>query len=477
MYDVVIIGAGITGSMLAMELSRYQLKTAVVDKENDVADEATMANSAIIHAGYDPLDGTLKAKLNVAGSRRYEKICQDLHCLYQKCGAFIAATTPEEEATQDQLIRQATERGIPFAVLSGDEARAQEPNLSDQVSRVLSFPTTAVVYPWQIAIACMQVAVGNGAELHLNTEVTAIERIAGGYRVITPAASFETRLVVNAAGIAADKICGMVSANPGFTMKPKKGEYFVIDSNVRDYTHHVIYPVPGKKGKGVLCVPTVYGNYLLGPNSEYIDPEEEERGNTQSGLDYVRANIGKIMKNVPLNHVIRTFAGLRPSSSSADFIINEAEDAPGFINAASIESPGLASAPGIADYIIEQFISRHLPLAVNPAARMEREKPVVMSELSPAEREQKIKENPLYGRIICRCEQISEGEIVDCIHAPVGARSVKGVKKRVRPGMGRCQGGFCEPRVLAILARELEESMLDVVLDSKKSRILESENR
>ncbi|MCH3961790.1 MAG: NAD(P)/FAD-dependent oxidoreductase [Solobacterium sp.] len=475
MYDAVIIGAGITGTMIARDLSQYQLKIALIDKENDIADGATMANSAIVHTGYDPEDNTMKAKMNVRGARMYPQLCRDLGCRYTVVGAYIAACGKEEEEHLDVLKERAERREIPYAFLSGDEARKEEPNLNEQVTKVISFPTTAVIYPWEAAIACAQVAVNNGTELVLNAPVKSIEHHAGMYTVHTDKKDFETKIVINAAGVCADQIYRMVSEHPNFSMKPRKGEYYVIDNAVH-YVKHVVFPVPSAKGKGVLAVPTVYGNTLIGPNSDYV-PSTTDTGSTFQGLDYVKENASKIMKNVPLNRSIRNFAGLRPSSSSSDFIIEEAKDAENFINVASIESPGLASAPAIAEYVVQDLLKGKLDLKINEQAVMTRQRPLVMSELTPAEREAKIKENPMYGRIICRCEQISEGEIVDCIHAVCGARSVKGVKKRVRPGMGRCQGGFCEPRVVAILARELHESELDVVLDSQGSKILAKENR
>lgn len=475
MYDLIIIGAGISGSMLAYELSRYQLKVLVVDKNNDIADGATMANSAIIHTGYDPEDGTLKAKLNVEGARMYPQILKDLHCKNKVIGAYIAAVGEEEEAGLEVLRQRAEKRNIPYEILSGDEARKEEPNLSDSVTKVLSFPTTTIVYPWEIAIACMQVAVRNGAELRLNTKVSNIDQTTDGFLVHADNDTFETKYIVNAAGVDADTIYGCVSKQPSFTMRPRRGEYFVLDQTT-NFCHHVIFPVPSAKGKGVLAVPTVYGNILLGPNSDYI-AGTEDNGSSFQGLEYVRANINKTMKNVPFNHSIRTFAGLRPSSSSSDFIIEEAPDVPHFINCASIESPGLASAPAIAKYIIEKILAKDMELKEKENYDLTREAPVVLSECTPEERNEYIKKNPAYGRIVCRCEQVSEGEIVDCIHAVCGARTVKAVKKRVRPGMGRCQGGFCEPRVVGILARELGISPLDVVLDGEKSKILESENR
>jgi glycerol-3-phosphate dehydrogenase len=475
MYDVVIIGAGITGTMLAKDLSAYHLKTALLDKENDIADGASMANSAIVHTGYDPEDGTMKAKMNVAGAKLYESLCKDLHCHYKKAGAYIAACGEEEEKRLSVLEDRAKRRDIPYEYLSGDEARKREPALSDTVTKVLSFPTTAIIYPWEVAISCAQVAVNNGVELYLNHEVISIEHHNDGYLIHTNEENFETRTVINAAGIGGDKIYGMVSDNVNFHIRPRKGEYFVLDSDVH-YVSHVIFPVPSAKGKGILAVPTVYGNTLIGPNSDFVEGEADT-GNTAEGMNEVRSGINKTMKNVPYNKVIRTFAGLRPSSTSKDFIIEEAKDAKNFINVCSIESPGLASAPGISRYVIDELLSQMIELKKNDSAVMTRMAPVIMGDLNAQEKAEKIHENPAYGRIICRCEQISEGEIVDSIHAVCGARSIKGVKKRVRPGMGRCQGGFCEPRVAAILARELHISILDVVLDSKDSKILLKENR
>ncbi len=445
MYDIVIIGAGITGTMLARELSRYDLKLALIDKENDIADGATMANSAIVHTGYDPEPGTMKARMNPEGCRLYEALCRELGCKYAVVGALIAACGADEENHLDILAGRADERGIPYKVLDSKAAHEAEPNLSDEVTKALDFYTTAVIYPWEIAIACAEV-------------------------------------VVNAAGVYAENIARMVSDNVRFRIEPRRGEYYVLDNAVAP-VKHIIFPVPSKeKGKGVLAVPTVYGNTLIGPSSDVVD-DLSDNGTSTEGLDYVTKNIRRLVKNVPLNRSIRTFAGLRPSADVHDFVIEEQEGAGtnefahGFINACCIESPGLASAPAIAKYIINELISKRMELKEKPGAVLTRERPVVMEELTPDERSELIKKEPAYGRIICRCEQISEGEIVACIHRTCGARTVKGVKKRVRPGMGRCQGGFCEPRVVEILARELNCAPTEIVLDSAKSNILESENR
>lgn len=474
MYDVVIIGAGITGAMLCRKLSGYQLRIAVIEKENDTAEGATMANSAVIHTGYDPEDGTLKAELNVKGAQQYEAICRDLHCLYKTVGAYIAACGAEEEAQLDVLAARADARGIPYRRLDRAQALGQEPNLSDGVTAVLDFYTTAVVYPWEVANACLECACENGAELFLNAPCQAIQRDGDCYVIETPAGSFRTRYVVNAAGVHADAIHAMV-AEPSWHVTPRRGEYYVLDKDTQPI-RHIIFPVPSKeKGKGVLAIPTVYGNTLIGPNSDFVD-DPDDNGTSEDGLNYVRANISKTLKNIPLNRSIRNFAGVRPTTTCPDFIIEEVAGAPHFIDAVSIESPGLASAPAIADKIIE-ILSASLELIPDASAVMTRKAPVVPAELSQAERNELIRSNPAYGKIICRCEQISEGEIVDCIRRTCGARTVKGVKKRVRPGMGRCQGGFCEPRVVEILARELGISPLEVVYDGQDSRILERENR
>ena len=474
MYDVVIIGAGITGAMLSWKLSAKRLKIAVLEKENDVAEGATLANSAVIHTGYDPEDGTLKAELNVKGARQYEEICRTLHCAYRTVGAFIAACGAEEEAQLDVLAARADARGVPYRFLTREQAVAAEPNLSDGVTKVLDFYTTAVVYPWEVAIACMECAVANGAELHLNAPCTGISRTADGWLVRTPQGDFPARYVVNAAGVHAEQIHAMVGT-PRWHATPRKGEYYVLDDTAKPVSR-IIFPVPSKeKGKGVLAIPTAYGNTLLGPNSDFLD-DPDDNGTTESGLAYVRAQLGKTLKNIPLNRSIRTFAGVRPTTTSPDFIVEEVEGAPHFIDAVSIESPGLASSPAVADRIIG-ILAQSLDMPENPDAVMTRKAPVIMKLLPAEERSRLIAQNPAYGTMICRCTQVSEGEIVDCIRRPCGARTVKGVKKRVGPGMGRCQGGFCEPRVVQILARELGISPLDVRYDSAESTILQRENR
>ncbi len=473
MYDTLIIGAGIVGTLTARLAVGYGLKTAVLEKENDVADETTMANSAIVHAGYDPEDGTLKAELNVRGARMYPQLCQQLGCRYRQTGAFVCACGKEQEAVLQTLAQRARKRGIRFELLTDEQARELEPQLSAEVSQVLSIPDTAVIYPWQVAEAAMAAALEHGAELYLNHEVTAIERIPEGYRVRAGGEVFESRTVIDAAGLGAARVAALIMPDPGFTITPRRGEYYVLDADVH-LVDHVIYPVPTAAGKGVLAVPTVYGNTLIGPNSQPLY-EEATTATTAAGLATVQEQIAHTVRDVPLQKTIRTFAGLRPTGSTGDFIIQEAAGLPGFLLAAAIESPGLASAPAIAERLCA-LLARRLPMPAEPELFC-RPKPLVVAELPPQERAALIAAHPEYGRIICRCEQVSEGEIIDCIHRPCGATTIKGVKKRVRPGMGRCQGGFCQPRVLKILARELGIDPTEVLLDQPGSNILLKENR
>ncbi|MBQ1505589.1 MAG: NAD(P)/FAD-dependent oxidoreductase [Erysipelotrichales bacterium] len=468
-YDITVIGAGIVGCSIAYRLSKYNARVLVLDKENDIANEVTMANSAIVHAGDDPEDGTLKAKLNLRGAELYTELLEKLHVRYRQTGAYTVMTSPEQEDTFNALVKRTSIRHIPYEILDGDTARKNEPNLSDKVIKALSIPSTRVIIPWEFAEAEMEVALRNGVELKLNTEVKGIRKDEedDGYVLTTNHEEIRTRYIVNAAGLFSDEIAAMIGTEVPKIL-PRKGEYFVLSHNARDYVSHIIYPMPTAKGKGVLAVPTVDGNVLLGPDSEYTDTKEENN-NTTAGLGIVRAQLTEILKNIPYPEVIRIFAGLRPSTAYKDFYIEKDPFHAGIVHLAGIDSPGVASAPGIAEYV-ENLLN--LPYEIDETRDMTREKPFDFSALSIEEKNEYIHAHPEYGHIVCRCEQISEGEIVEAIHRPVGAKTVKGVKKRVRPGMGKCQGGFCEPLVVDILARELNIPKEEVLYDSLSSHIL-----
>jgi len=499
MYDICIVGAGIIGCFMARDLSKRELSILMIDKESDPANGSTMANSAIIHAGDDPEDGTLKALLNVRGSRMYEDICRDLGTAFLRTSALVAATSPEEEVTLGMRFEKARARGIPAVMLTREEAIRKEPNLSSLVTKAMELPTTGVIRPWEVAIALAEEAVLNGVELHLEEEVTGINRHIGEpavpgipddsdtgfYTVRTRACSlsdkgehtYDARVIINCAGVFTDKIYRMVTdRNPlPFTVIPRRGEYFVIDKLKEPVVKRIIYPVPSAVGKGILATPTVDGNLLVGPNALDID-DPDGINTTYDGLAYVREKISKTVKNIPMDKVIRQFAGLRAKGNNGDFLIEEADDARHFINIACIDSPGLSSAPAISEYVIVNILGGFLPMTMKKSF-IKRRPPVDLAAMPPDERAKLAAKDPSFGNIICRCEQVTEGEILDVIRRPVGARTVKGVKKRARPGMGRCQGGFCEPRVVEILARELGIPKTDVRYDSSASVLLTGETK
>lgn len=467
MYDILIIGAGISGTFLARDLARYELKLALLDKEDDIACGATMANSAIVHSGHDPKPGTLKERFNVRGNEMYEDICRELGVAFSRCSALVAATSTEEQATLDVLQQQAIDRNVPVTRLTREEIVAKEPHISDLVIDALELPSTGIITPWEVAIALTEEAVLNGTDLYLKHCVTGIEKtVIDGEEAFlvhaqTPAGltTLTARRIINAAGVYADDIYAMVSeaqrdaATRRFSITPRKGEYYVVDHETKPLVERIIYPVPSEKGKGVLVVPTIHNNLLIGPNSDFIE-NKDDASVTPEALAYVRREIAKTVKDIPFHKVIRNFSGLRPTGDTHDFVIEEASDVPGFILVAAIESPGLTSAPAISEYVIQEILAPQMDLV--PKAAVKHRKPfIALKHMSPEQYNEMIAQDPNFGRMICRCEQITEGEVLDAIHRPAGARSLKGVKKRCRPGMGRCQGGFCEPLVTEILCREL----------------------
>ncbi len=476
MKDVVIVGAGIIGCFLAYDLSKYDLNIAVVEKNMDVASGATKANSAIVHSGHDPKEGTLKALLNVRGSRMYEQICKDLNCHYEKIGAYVLACNKEEEITLDQLVKQAENRSIPFEVHPHDEIMKREQNIAKSVTKGLWLPSTAIITPWEVSSVLMDNAIERGTELYLNTQLKAIEPLENGYRLFTSKGSFDTRIVIDCAGVHADEVAAMLQHDPGFSIQAKRGEYFVLDRLKEPVVHSILFPVPSSKGKGVLLVPTIHQNLLLGPTSDPID-EKDNVDTTRDGLEEVRKNVHQLVKHVPMNQVIRTFSGNRPAGSTHDFVLKEDEQNLGFFICGAIESPGIASAPAISEYMIQNFVSKRLELHQKQElpALILRQK--LLHEMSEAERAERIRTDSRYGRIVCRCEQISEGEIVEAIHRNTPALTLGALKRRLRPGMGRCQGGFCEPLVLKILARELNVSMDEILMEEAGSKVLFQKDR
>lgn len=473
MFDVIIIGAGVIGCSIARELTKYTTNIAVIEKENDVCEVTSKANSAIVHSGYDPEPGTLKAKLNVLGNNLFDKLSEDLDFEFKRIGSLTIARSIEDIATLRDLKKRAETNGVPVEIVSREELVRMEPFISDDATGALFAPTCGIVNPFEYTIALMENAMDNGAKLYLNNIVQKINKIDGGYEVITNKDTYTAKCVVNAAGLNSDKIAALVGNN-NINIKAYKGEYYVLDHFEEPFVNHTIFPLPSKVGKGILVSPTTHGNYLVGPNSN--EANEDDFTTTTNGLYAIKAGANTIVKNIPFNQVIRSFAGLRAKDISGDFVIKEDENNKGFIQVAGIQSPGLASSPAIALYVVD-ILKKCIKLGTNENFNPKRRPLIRLNKKSLEERSRLIKENPLLGHIICRCEKVSEGEIVDIIHRNCGATTINGIKKRVRPGFGKCQGGFCEPLCLEILARELKKNPLDVRFSTSSSYILAKDSK
>ena len=475
MYDVIIIGAGVSGAATARELSRYKVNACVIEKEEDVCCGTSKANSAIVHAGYDAATGSLMAKLNVRGNQMMEQLAKDLDFPFKKNGSLVVCLHEEDMSNLQALYDRGVANGVKeLRILNQEELRAMEPNISDDAYAALYAPTAGIVCPFNLNIAMAENACVNGVEFKFDTEVTGLHPIEGGWAIETNQGSFETKYVVNAAGVYADTLHNMVSAKK-IHITPRRGDYCLLDKTAGNLVSKTIFALPGKFGKGILVAPTVHGNLILGPTA--IDIEDKEGTNTtRDGLDQVIAKCGMNVKNIPMRSVITSFAGLRAHEDGHEFLIGELEDAPGFIDCAGIESPGLTSSPAIGEMVAE-ILREKLNLEKNENFVATRKGVLDPDALSKEERIELIRKNPAYGNIICRCEMITEGEILDAIHRPLGAKSLDGVKRRTRAGMGRCQAGFCSPRTMEILARERHVSMFDITKSGGDSKIVVGTNK
>lgn len=475
MYDVIIIGAGVSGAATARELSRYKVNACVIEKEEDVCCGTSKANSAIVHAGYDAATGSLMAKLNVRGNQMMEQLAKDLDFPFKKNGSLVVCLHEEDMPNLQALYDRGVANGVKdLRILNQEELRAMEPNISDDAYAALYAPTAGIVCPFNLNIAMAENACVNGVEFKFDTEVTGLHPIEGGWAIETNQGTFETKYVVNAAGVYADKLHNMVSAKK-IHITPRRGDYCLLDKTAGNLVSKTIFALPGKFGKGILVAPTVHGNLILGPTA--IDIEDKEGTNTtREGLDQVITKCGMNVKNIPMRSVITSFAGLRAHEDGHEFLIGELEDAPGFIDCAGIESPGLTSSPAIGEMVAE-ILREKLNLEKNENFVATRKGVLDPDSLSKEERIELIRKNPAYGNIICRCEMITEGEILDAIHRPLGAKSLDGVKRRTRAGMGRCQAGFCSPRTMEILARERHVSMFDITKSGGDSKIVVGTNK
>lgn len=460
MKDVIIIGAGVSGCAIARELSRYQLDICVLERESDICEGTSKANSGIVHGGFDAKPGTLKAKLNVLGNSMMDEMSKKLDFEFKRNGSMVVCQNEMGIPALEKLLEQGKENGVKgMKILKREQALELEPNLADGVYAVLHIPSGGIVCPFGMNIAYAENAAQNGVEFKLGTEVQLIERVGQDYRIQTNQGVFETKYVINAAGVYADVFHNMVSELKIHIM-PRRGDYCLLDKTAGDLVRHTIFQLPTEKGKGVLVTPTIHGNLLLGPTA--IDIEDKEAtATTAKGLQEVLEKCTKSVKNIPFKQVITSFAGLRAHEEHGEFIIGEVEDAKGFIDVAGIESPGLTSAPAIGIYV-RDILAEKMELKEKENFVEERKGIVRFLDLPKEEQNRLLQENQAYGQIVCRCEQITEGEILDAIHRPLGATTLDGVKRRTRAGMGRCQAGFCTPKVMEILARELHLELKDI---------------
>ena len=452
MFDVVIIGAGITGGMTARLLSRYDLSVCILEKENDVSMGTTKANSAIIHAGFDAAEGSLKAKLNVAGSAMMPKICEELGVDYINNGSLVLGFNEKDRATISALFDRGRKNGVPgLKIIDKEELEKTEPNISENAILALYAPTGAIVSPYELAIAAIGNAMDNGVELKLGFKVEAIEKNGEVYRISSKNESVTAKYVINAAGVFSDEIAKM-AGDDSFEIRPRRGEYILLDSECGSIVSHTIFKTPDEMGKGILITPTVHNNLLLGPTSENID-DKEDTSTTAAGIEKIIKTASENVNGIPKNKTITSFCGLRAVGNTGDFIINS--PFAGFVNIAAIESPGLSASPAIAAYALELLEKQGLVLNEKKSFDPIRKPMHAFKNASLEEKNEIIKKDKSFGRVICRCETVTEGEILEAIRANPKPSDLDGIKRRTRAQMGRCQGGFCVPLITGILAREL----------------------
>ncbi len=470
MVDVCIVGAGVVGGLVAKKLSEYSLNVCILEKENDVGMGTTKANSAIVHAGFDAEEGTLKAKLNVLGSEMMENLAKELGVKYKRNGSMVVGFNTDDEKTVNALYERGLANGVKdLQVLTGEQAREIEPNLSKNVTTVLYAPTGAIICPYDLTISAIGNAMDNGVALKRNFEVSAINKLEEGFEIVScEGESVKAKYVVNCAGLFADNIAKMVGDN-SFDISPRRGEYILLDRECGQTVSKTIFRTPTKMGKGILVSPTVDGNLLLGPTSEDIE-DKNDCTTTRAGLDLILKQANEDVDNIACNKAITSFCGLRATTKQSDFIINS--PIKGFINVAGIDSPGLSSSPAIAVMVKDLLEGQGLTLVENKNYNPLRKSLHFFKELSIEEKNQIIKKDKLYGKIVCRCEVVTEGEILNAIRTNPKPLDLDGVKRRTRAQMGRCQGGFCSPYIMKLLAKELGVSVEEITKKSKDSIVI-----
>ena len=472
-YDVIIVGGGVVGCGTARELMRRKARVLLLEKTNDICNGQSKANTAIIHGGYDAKPGTLKARFNVLGNAMFDRLHDELDVPVQWNTSLVVSFSADGHAALEKLLEQGVKNGVrgELRIIDEAELRRREPNVGSEAKEALLVGAGGIVCPYELTVAYAENAAKNGAEFIRNAQVTGIKKLDNGHWQVTSAAgTFETRAVVNAAGTYADVLNNMVSARK-VHIRPRRGEYYILDKKYKNAFHAAMFQLPTSMGKGILIAPTVDGTGLVGPTAADIDDKEDKR-TTAAGLEKALRGASRTWEHIPARGFITTFAGLRATGDTGDFILGEAEDAPLFFNCCAIESPGLSSAPAIAKWMSEEIAGK-LDLKENPDFNPIRKAIPKFREMNAAEREAAIKANPDFGKVVCRCETVTEAEIREAIRRPVGALDIDGVKRRTRAGMGRCQAGFCTPRTVEILAEELGISPLEVTKFGGDSKLLQ----
>ncbi|MGL5345777.1 MAG: NAD(P)/FAD-dependent oxidoreductase [Peptostreptococcaceae bacterium] len=469
MYDIAIIGAGITGSSIARELSKYNLNTIVLEKGVEVCQGTTKANSAIVHGGFDAKEGSLKAKLNVRGNELYPQLCKELYVEFKRNGSLVLAFNEEEEKHIKELYNRGLNNNVKgLKILNREEVLEREENVNKDVNSALLCESAGIVCPFNLNVALMENAIQNGTTLKLQSEVIGIEKDEDIFSInLSNGEQVKSKYIINAAGVYSDKINNMIGGNEYYIIS-RKGEYKVLDKSEGKLVNHTLFQCPTEKGKGVLVTQTVHGNLLVGPNATVVE-NREDKTTSKKGIDEIIQDSKKSLLNINYSKTITSFSGLRATPNTGDFMIFASSVCKNFINVGGIESPGLASAPAIAEYVVKILINEGLVLSAKSTFNPFRKKDKAFIHMNSEERKELIEKDENYKKIICRCESVTEGEIIDAIKRPCGARTVDGVKRRVRPGMGRCQGGFCGPKVIEILARELNINIEDIVKDYDNS--------
>ena len=470
MYDIIIIGSGVIGASVARFLSRYNARIVVLEKDEDVSCGTSKANSGISHAGFDAEVGSLKAKFNVLGNKMMKALSEELEFPYKQNGALVLAFDEESKKKLEDLYDRGIKNGVEgLSIITGDEARKIEPLISNEVVWALHAATSGIVSPYEMNIALCENASANGVEFRLNSEVTNICKTQNGLTVtINNGEEIEGKVVINCAGVYADTINNMVSQKH-LDIISRKGEYMLLDKAYNYYTKTTLFQTPTKMGKGILVAPTTHGNIIVGPTAVDIESKSDV-STTISGLNEAWKKALLSIPTLNKRGIITQFSGLRAHPIYDDFIIGFS-DVEGLYNVAGIESPGLTSAPAIGEYVSDE-VAKFLGLELKDNFISHREAIPHFSNLSDLEQEKLIQKNPLYGHVVCRCECVTEGEIVDSINRPVGATTLDGVKRRTRAGMGRCQMGFCTPKIMEIIARELHMELEDVTKKGPGSNIV-----